>query len=605
MHGVVEVGSVAFRALLITLFALGLVARAAPLFEGGDASIPQGRMLEQWPTEDGYFMLTMARNLALGRGLSVAGGEMPTNGTQPLTTFLWALGFLLVDGDRALGVLFAQLMLIAASAATAWLTYRLGCRVLAGRQSGPRIAALAAATWFASPVALRHTMNCLETGVHAMMCTAVCLAFVGPSHRAQRLAEGVPLWSWRRTVAFGALMGVAFWVRNDAALLIGAACVAYLMLPAKTMRATAPAQAMPAGAPPTETTGKPSSGGALCAGHADSTTSANPSATKRPRWLGLGPRLLRVLVFGSVSVIVASPWLLFNVVYFGHLMPVSGRAEVLTGTLGGNLTGLPIVLAEYLMVALPIPQALSDRVWMIGLATLVVASVSGILVARRAALLPPERRLAVLVGLWLAAMLAFYGLYFGAPWFLPRYFCALSPVLALVFASGAVFMAQQVVDRGTMSLLVPMAATAMVAVMAALSVRQRYHRAEHMHFEVVHWVRAHLDESTWVGAIQTGTLGYFHDRTINLDGKVNIDAYEALLQGRETAYVVNETPIEYLADWTGMIDWLDRPLIAEHFELLREDHDANIGVLRRVGPPPRTGIAEPSHTRESHGGNSW
>ena len=46
-------------------------------------------MLRQWPTEDGYLMLTIARNMALGNGMSTADGELPTNGTQPLATTIW------------------------------------------------------------------------------------------------------------------------------------------------------------------------------------------------------------------------------------------------------------------------------------------------------------------------------------------------------------------------------------------------------------------------------------------------------------------------------------------------------------------------------------
>ena len=137
---------VALRALLIVLFAMGLFARVAPLVEGGDVSVPEGRLLSQWPTEDGYFMLTMGRNVGLGHGLSVAGGEMPTNGTQPLTTFVWAAAYAAVGGDRLLGVLIAQLFQLLAAAGTAFLLFRLGQRALAGRTHARETSAVAAIT---------------------------------------------------------------------------------------------------------------------------------------------------------------------------------------------------------------------------------------------------------------------------------------------------------------------------------------------------------------------------------------------------------------------------------------------------------------------------
>jgi hypothetical protein len=86
-----------------------------------------------------------------------------------------------------------------------------------------------------------------------------------------------------------------------------------------------------------------------------------------------------------------------------------------------------------------------------------------------------------------------------------------------------------------------------------------------------------------VGAIQTGTLGYFHDRTINLDGKVNIHAYNALIGSRIADYVVDETQIKYLADWIGMLDWRTMPRIDESFEVVVADYERNLGVLARKG----------------------
>tara|TARA_B100001750_G_scaffold244988_1_gene263560 strand:- start:2030 stop:3607 length:1578 start_codon:yes stop_codon:yes gene_type:complete len=524
---------VAFRALVVTLFLIGLAVRVAPLLEGGDVAIPEGRLLSQWPTEDGYFMLAMGRNVALGHGLSVSGGEMPTNGTQPLTTFVWALGFSLVGGDRLLGVLLAQVLQILAALGTAWLMVKLAERALGEREGARETGLLAAGFWFASPVAIPHTMNCLETGFYALLAVGVAVAFL-----ARPRAE---LWSWRRTLGFGVLLGACFWVRNDGAFLIAAACLTYLA-PALDDRAS------------------------------------------------FRPRLARVLAFGATSVLVASPWLIFNVVEFGHLMPVSGRAEALTGEFGGNLVGIPIVLAEYLMTVLPIPHALSGAWWMIAMATLVVVLAVGVLIARREHWTPREKQLLLLVGLYVLALVAFYGLYFGAAWFLPRYFLPASPFLALFFAVGVRWAHGFVQERGALGHLVPVAAAAAVAVMGFLHLRQYRNGADHMHFQVVRWVNENVPAETWVGAIQTGTLGFFHDRTINLDGKVNIAAYEALLADRQAVYVADETPIVYLADWVGMRDWLTMPLIAERFELIVEDEDANLGVLRRRGPPPRSGL---------------
>lgn len=509
-----------FKALLAILFAMGLFWRAAPLAD-------DGRTMSQWPTEDGYFMLTMGRNVGLGRGLSVAGGETPTNGTQPLTTFVWGLGYALLGPAREAGVKFALALQLLASMGTAAVLYALGRRVLRGRDEGSTVAALAAALWFASPVVMPHTMNCLETGFAALMVASIAHAFLW----RPRDGDVLSLWPWPRVLAFGALLGLGFWIRNDIAVLIAAACAVYLY----------------------------------------------PALRTRPEFK---PRLARVFAFGATSVLVASPWLVFNVVRFGHVMPVSGRAEALTGHFGGNIAGVPIVVAEYLMGVVPIPESVSDRWWAIAFATALCAAVAlGCWTSRRR--WPRAARvLGALVAIHLLGFVGFYGLYFGAPWFLARYFAPLAPLLVLPAAWLAVAAWQRVMETSLRALAYA-APVMLLAVLAFLSLRQYRAGAEHPHFQVVRWVEQNVPEETWVGAIQTGTLGFFHDRTVNLDGKVNIAAYEALLAHREGDYVVDDTEIAYLADWIGMLDWLDKPAIAEHFEVVVDDAEQNLGVLRR------------------------
>ncbi|MBX3272392.1 MAG: glycosyltransferase family 39 protein [Sandaracinaceae bacterium] len=509
--------------LVGALVVVGVLWRAAPLADA------DGRLMAQWPTEDGYFMLTMGRNVALGRGLSVAGGETPTNGTQPLTTLVWAAGYRLVGPDRAAGIFLALVLQLLASLATAYVIYRLARRAFHARPGARARGLLAAGLWVASPVAMPHTMNCLETGFYGLVAALVGLAFLDTEERP-------PLWSWRRTLGFGALLGLAFWVRNDSAFLIFAACVGYVW----------------------------------------------PGL--RDRREELRGRLARTLAFGATSVVVASPWLVYNYVGFGHVMPVSGRAEALTGHFGGNLGGLPIVLAEYLGAIVPIPHAISSHPLVIALALVPVLGVAGWLVRARPRLSPGERRLAGLVAIYVAGLCAFYGLYFGAAWFLPRYFLPISPFFVLMTVSGLAWAYERAGALGPK--LAPVVAVGAIAAMTFLSQRQYRQGSEHPHFQVVAWVRDNVPEDVWVGAIQTGTLGFFHDRTVNLDGKVNVAAYEALVARRQGEYVVEDTEIEYLADWIGMRDWLTLPVIASHFELIVEDEAANLAVLRRRARTP-------------------
>ena len=204
------------RGFPLVLMLVGLAARVSPLFD------LHGRNLRQFTTEDGYLMLTIARNLALGRGMSIADGTIPTNGTQPLLSFVYAGGFWLVGGDKEWGVWLAQVLQIAIAVAAAFLLYHFGRRLLAGQPGADGTAAVAAALWFASSRAVAHTQNGLETGGYALVLigVAACLLRMPPGERP---------WPLGRCAALGALLGVAFWARNDASLVIAAVCAARVL----------------------------------------------------------------------------------------------------------------------------------------------------------------------------------------------------------------------------------------------------------------------------------------------------------------------------------------------------------------------------------------
>ncbi len=506
------------RALVTALVLLGTVARLLPLLDR------DGRLLRQFPTEDGYLMLTIARNAALGLGFSTGAGTLPTNGTQPFATAVYSLLFRLVGGDRTPGVLLILVLQFAAAVAGAWLLYHLGLRVLGRDLRGRTAAALAAATWYATVLTVMHGMNCLETGLYALSLIGFALVFLG------RAGDPLAPWSWRRALALGAALGIVLWVRLDAVFLVAAACSARALF---------------------------GPGGRLAP------TLANA----------------RVAVFmGAVAVVVISPWLLHNRAQFGSFMPVSGRSESLSGGAGSNLVTLPAALAEYVLVVLPIPQGLERHPAVLAGGSLLLLGLLAFVVTRARRWPEPTRALAILVTLFALGLVGYYGVHFGAPWFVSRYMFALSPFLALVWGAAVA-----VVFLRSRPGVAAVAAVALAAVVAYPNVRLYRKGHDHMHFQVVDWVQAHVGEQEWVAAVQTGTVGFFHDRTINLDGKVNPEALAAVLEGRIPQYVLSK-PVRYLADWVGIADWAKLPELAPHFELLVEDHEHNLAVLRRTDP---------------------
>ncbi len=518
-----NIQSRSFAVLIILLIFIGIVTRLEPLQD-------EQRMLKSI-SEDGYLMMTIARNMAIGEGMSTADGTIPTNGTQPLTSFLWAAAYWLEGGDKVKSIVWIILMQFLFATGAAFLLWRLGLQILQHRPNNSQIATLAAATWYASPVVAGHTMNGLETGLYGLAVLWIAIMLVGAKH-----------WSLRYSVLLGLLLGVTFWIRNDAAFLILAVCLMYLFMGGSWQRRE------------------------------------------------IFQRFVQVNVMGITTVLVALPWLIYNHLNFGHIMPISGQAQSLTASFGQNLLALPSVLVEYFLVFLPIPNSIQNKLPIVIVCLVFLVGIV-VMLSRLWSQLQKteERRLFVLVSLYLLGFMGFYGLYFGASYFIARYFFPLSPFLALLWAAVVVWVWQRVpwqqVRYGF--------AVLFIMVIIGLSVRSYLKGNQHGHFQVVEWVQQHVAKDVWIGAVQTGTLGYFHDRTINLDGKVNPKALDARKKNSVIRYVI-EGKINYLADWVGIAGWLNpddpaitqkqhenRLILKQHFELIVKDQPRNLAVLKR------------------------
>jgi hypothetical protein len=516
-----RVGSSRWASWLSTaLFATGAIARIVPTFGAG------GRLLRELPTEDGYLMLTIARNIALGHGMSTSAGTIPTNGTQPLATFLWAACFVIAGSDKIVGVQVVLGLQLLLSVLAAYLVFRLAERVLGKTGSAPATRAkawLAASVWFASPTVLSHSMNCLESGLYVAMIALVCWHVLAPAAQSESLRL-------RHWAVCGGLLGVTFWARNDAVLLCLALTFVHL------------AWGFP-GAP-------------------------------RSRIL----RLIQMAIAGAIVVAVAAPWLIFNKARFGSLMPISGQSESLDASFGQNILIVLPNLFEYITFLVPIPHVFEGVLWMVGLVA-VLTAVRGWMIwssTRNSPSLHPAIQLGAVMTLFYSG---FYGLFFGAAHFMSRYLVALSPLYAVLWG-GSVYTAWRWLAERTSAALA--SALSILAPLLAVGLDLRAYRngLHHPHFQVVEWIQAHVPETEWVGAGQSGTVGYFHDRTINLDGKVNPAALAARKRDGVWEYVA-ASPIDYLADWEAM-SWLTSvPVISENFDLVVDSKETNLAVFVR------------------------
>lgn len=510
----------------VLLRVAGIVMAAALVYRLWPMAAGMPALAEFFVTEDGYLMLTVARNFAIGLGLSVSEGTIPTNGVQPLATFLYAIPYALTGGDKVAALYGVHLIMIVAAVAGVFVVRAFAARVLAPQGVAPVWPWLVAALWFAGPLLVNHSMNALETGLYTVLVLLALLQFGRVLDRGAGAGQSELLLA-------GFLFGLAFLGRVDAVFLIFAALAVWILH-------------------------------ALTA-----------------QGLGVGAVARRLTGPALVCALVVAPWLIHNQIYFGSIVPISGTAQSMSAGLGQNLPRLPAVLFEHMLPMLPIPGALQTNPAVMATTGAVFASVLlAFLVQcwRRGGTVRLVVLTYVLFGVGLAA---YYGLFFGAAHFLSRYHAPLAPLLIVAAVSVMLDLLRWLLPARAGAVASGLAIAALLLA-AGLNARLLMPGVKDQgHFQVVGWVAENVPAEVWVGAVQTGTLGYWHDRTINLDGKVNPEALAARRDRGHVLDYVAASEIDYLADWFGIADWVNREDFGTHFEVLEADRAANLGVLRR------------------------
>jgi hypothetical protein len=503
---------------LVALILLALVLR------------PAGHVYDMPMTEDGYYALSVARNLAAGHGLTIDGLHL-TNGFQPLFTVLEAGAFWVSGGSEVLAMRLVMLL--------AWLFHVGGALLVAyiARDAWPARygaaekelrAGLAALLYLAAPLMLNHAYNGLETG---------CVMFFYAL--AARWMQTGRDRSWSGLAGFGVIVGLLVLARIDAAFVAAGLGINEL---------------------------------------------------RRARHGGIVHMLARGAVLGGAAVLISSPWWLYNTIYFGSPMPTSGMAQqglALEWLRFENADwALRLVLVPWIFagafegaasINIPIP-------FEPGFMTLTASGFirSAILIAillplwraiRRGdtrvelAKAPPDEALsarrtlefAACFGIAYVALLAYYTFLFTAYWFYYRYF---APLALLSFVVVPLLLARVAFSsawRATAA--VAAAVIAQTAVLVALAWNGQGLGGNTVYHDQVALVRTHVPAGERVAAGQSGTLGFFLGGIVNTDGKVNRDALA--YQDHMWDYL-RENNVKWFVDWPFYVNrYLGVPLDAK------------------------------------------
>ncbi|MBT8492717.1 MAG: hypothetical protein KJO07_06625 [Deltaproteobacteria bacterium] len=420
-----------------------LVVASATLLFRSDALVAQKPM-----TEDGHYVLTVARSLAAGDGFSVEG--TPTTGVQPMFTVLVAPAFWLTDDPYvSLRVVILLQLLLWGAAAITLGSIAARASPHAGVEQERHLRWVASFLFLSSTYLWMQCFNGLETGLYLFVLAAtwrVSLASMG---------------AWPKALTTGVFLGFCVLARVDAVLIVGPAA---LLL-----------------------------------------------AKGAPRM-----RLAQAASTCAMAALVSSPWWLYVYATGDGLMPSSGLAQLdISPTLGR------VWLASSALFQAMVPHVYTSHYatdWMqlirLGLGLLLIWSFFS---RRNSHERPAGFGSAVALG---AALLAlWYAATSMAIHFYPRY---LAP-LALVGVMMLVFVLGPWLARRRLIVLVVIAAPCLGAVVIShtgkFSGNPRYS-------EQLPLVEAYVPPGDWVGAGQSGTLGYFRNKVLNLDGKVNAEALD-------------------------------------------------------------------------------
>lgn len=225
--------------------------------------IPDKYLFVKLFSEDGFYSLTVAKNIAEGNGVTID-GTMLTNGFQPLFTLVCVIPFLFA-GDNlvlALQILYAIHLII--FFATAWVV---GLCVRSSYAAPQKTEAFWTALflYISSLYLFSHHTNALETGL-LMMLYALLWRFLQTQYDDSNRSSVLP----------GVAFGILVLARIDAGFFCASFALVYIW---------------------------------------------------KERRRNISSAVRAMTITAAVALVVSSPWWMYNMEVFGSVMPTSGIAE--------------------------------------------------------------------------------------------------------------------------------------------------------------------------------------------------------------------------------------------------------------------------------------
>ena len=487
--------------LSIGLIIVGVFMQAAYIFAPAE-SLPH-RPFE----EDTFFHLAVCRNLASGKGLTID-GVTPTSGAQP-GTLLYTLAYILAADPWSLEALRLVRALGFVGSLLSTLAVFLCAFALLKKDKENRLplALLASALWTASYQAFRINLNGYETVFATSALLFSVAAYTWTATATNR--------SWGRDRIFGISLALAVYARIDLGLWALCAALGYLLL------------------------------------------------STRP----LKQRFASIATWGITATLLTLPFWHHNLVVGGSVMPISGKASAFQMSFHGFWTSVGNCLVrgfnslgEVGFLSLYLPYSINSNIGGFIIAVLGMSLIVAALISNRpvraylAKCVPPIVAIPILA--FACVLFGYYVMAHGSWWFMRRY---VHPERALFFTVSGVYvcsMAFLVSGYSPVQCLRRYSVVVIATLIGLVSFGQflftwRDTKSNQM-YEVSRWININIDATSKIGAFQSGTLGYFCANVVNLDGKNNPEALQAMTTGSGLEFITDQS-IDVVVDWPSQI----------------------------------------------------
>jgi hypothetical protein len=423
--------------------------------------------------EDGFYSFTVARNLASGNGITVD-GVTQTNGFQPFFTFLTVPAFILAGDDKFSAIRYVFILHWLFFLLTAYL---LGLIAHDAFEKDVPIKTSSVFWWIvflytSSVLVFILNFSGLETGF-LLFGYALIWRYYQIVHTEQ----------WRGALSLGALLGLLVLTRIDAICLVIVVSLYELLF-----------------------------------------------REHRNSWVRVG----RSIMVSGTAFLVSSPWWFYNLVCFGSFVPTSGRAYQQWMLSYDRIKGMIVALFRTTMPLIYVGQnTLEGSATTLIRVFLILAAIIYIWKAHTSfekfftvyddvnQIRKRTLEFGVLLFISGGLLVVSYALSFSGIWFYTRYFAPMVLVSTLITGLVIVVISQRFPRIAYLFLW-------MICI-PLLAVTYMLH-ADRLHSDFfksqLQLVNEHVPPQDHVASFQTGTLGYFREHVVNLDGKVNPKAVE-------------------------------------------------------------------------------